>query len=52
VPAAFTVLDDVGRLAWRLFSRFVGEADEKPAHPKPATPPRARPAKDVTVPAE
>jgi hypothetical protein len=28
VPAAFTVLDDVGRLAWRGFARFVGEKDE------------------------
>ena len=37
VPAVFTVLDDVGRLAWRLFSRFVGDADEPeaPAHPQP-----------------
>ncbi len=54
VPAAFTVLDDVGRLAWRLFSRFVGKADEEPApaHDGPAPPPKARPAKDATVPAE
>jgi hydrophobe/amphiphile efflux-1 (HAE1) family protein len=31
VPAAFTVLDDVGRLAWRLFGRWVGETDEPDA---------------------
>ena len=24
VPAVFTVMDDIGRLAWRVFSRFVG----------------------------
>ena len=43
VPAVFTVLDDVGRFAWRRFSRFVGEADETPLparHPKPARPER------------
>ena len=28
VPAVFTLLDDVGRLFWRLLSRFVGETDE------------------------
>jgi multidrug efflux pump subunit AcrB len=28
VPAVFTLLDDVGRFAWRLLSRFVGETDE------------------------
>ena len=28
VPAAFTVLDNVGCLCWRLFSRFVGEVNE------------------------
>jgi len=28
VPAAFTVLDDVGRVGWRLVARFVGEKDE------------------------
>jgi multidrug efflux pump subunit AcrB len=33
VPALFTIMDDVGRLSWRLFGRFVGAADEaKPAH--------------------
>ena len=31
VPAVFTVLDDVGSFAWRLFSRFVGEQDEPQA---------------------
>jgi len=31
VPAAFTVLDDVGRLAWRLFGRWVGATDEPDA---------------------
>jgi hypothetical protein len=39
VPAVFTFLDDVGRLAWRLFGRFVGETDE----PEPAQPAHARP---------
>jgi AcrB/AcrD/AcrF family len=28
VPAAFTVLDDAGRLFWRAFGRLVGEQDE------------------------
>jgi hypothetical protein len=28
VPAAFTVLDDVGRSVWRLVARFVGDKDE------------------------
>jgi hydrophobe/amphiphile efflux-1 (HAE1) family protein len=37
VPAVFTIMDDVGRVTWGLFSRFVGardeEEDEKPAVP-------------------
>ena len=55
VPAVFTVLDDVGRFAWRLVSRFVGEADETPLparHPKPSRPPNGRVEKDALVPAE
>jgi HAE1 family hydrophobic/amphiphilic exporter-1 len=28
VPAVFTLMDDLGRVTWRLFGRFVGEADE------------------------
>jgi hydrophobe/amphiphile efflux-1 (HAE1) family protein len=28
VPAVFSVMDDIGGLTWRLFSRFVGETDE------------------------
>ena len=28
VPAVFTIMDDVGRVTWRLFSRFVGPRDE------------------------
>ena len=28
VPAVYAVMDDIGRLAWRIFSRFVGQADE------------------------
>jgi hypothetical protein len=28
VPAVFAVMDDIGRLAWRVFSRFVGPAEE------------------------
>jgi hydrophobe/amphiphile efflux-1 (HAE1) family protein len=28
VPAFFTIMDDVGRLTWRVFGRLVGKADE------------------------
>jgi hypothetical protein len=54
VPAVFTVLDDVGGLAWRLFSRFVGEQDEPhlPEHIRPTPAIRPRPAPDVQVAAE
>jgi len=34
VPAVFAVMDDIGSLTWRVFSRFVGETDD-PATPKP-----------------
>ena len=34
VPAVFTVMDDIGSLTWRLFSRFVGETDD-PSTAKP-----------------
>jgi hypothetical protein len=37
VPAVFAVMDDIGRLAWRLFSRFVGQVDE-PAAVAPPSP--------------
>jgi hypothetical protein len=33
VPAVFVVMDDVGRLLWRFFGRFVGAVDEPPAAP-------------------
>ena len=55
VPAAFTVLDDVGRLSWRLFSRLFGQPDEEepaPDRPKPPPLPKGRPAPDAAVPAE
>ncbi len=63
VPAVFTVMDDLGRLAWSLFSRFIGQSDEHHAvhdhalhgHAKPAAhaaAPRPRPVGDATVPAE
>ena len=29
VPAVFTVLDDLGSFTWRLFSRFVGDTEER-----------------------
>ncbi len=53
VPAAFTVLDDLGRLFWRLSSRLFGQPDEEPApeRPKLAAMPKARP-RDAAVPAE
>jgi hypothetical protein len=28
VPALFIIMDDVGRLSWRIFGRFLGAADE------------------------
>ena len=31
VPAVLALMDDVGKLVWRVFSRFVGPTDE-PAH--------------------
>ena len=49
VPAVFAVMDDIGRLSWRVFSRFVGptEEDVETAHPgssEPAVaPPKPRP---------
>jgi multidrug efflux pump subunit AcrB len=54
VPAVFTVMDDIGRLAWRVVSRFVGEQDEPhaPAHVGPQPSIRPRPAHDVQVAAE
>ncbi len=55
VPAVFTVLDDLGRFTWRLFSRFVGDTEEPQAPPR-AGPPhptiRPRPASEVPVAAE
>jgi hypothetical protein len=38
VPAFFTIVDDFGRLCWRLFGRFIGKADE-PAPAEIAKPP-------------
>ena len=55
VPAVFTVLDDVGRLTWRIFSRFVGQSDEHPAwaeRPRPTLAPKALPPKGAMSPAE
>ena len=44
VPAAFALIDDFGRVIWRLFSRFVGDKDEpratmrgRRAAPRPPT---------------
>jgi hypothetical protein len=55
VPAVFTVLDDLGRVTWRLFSRFVGGDEEPPASTRAGpshTPIRPRPASEVSVAAE
>jgi hypothetical protein len=32
----FTVMDDIARLGWRIFSRFVGPTEEPPS-PVPVT---------------
>ncbi len=55
VPAVFTVMDDLGRLSWRLFSGLFGAGEEKApevGRPRPLTPHPARPGKDAPVPAE
>ena len=59
VPAVFTVLDDLGRASWRLFSGLLGPTDEGPAHARPAAdrhapklPPVPRPPRDAVAPAE
>jgi hydrophobe/amphiphile efflux-1 (HAE1) family protein len=41
VPAVFAVMDDIGRLSWRVFSRFVGPTEDdvetaRSASPEPA----------------
>lgn len=49
VPAVFVLMDDVGQLIWRHFSRIIGPTDEadpgedasKRGHAKPGEPPRA-----------
>jgi multidrug efflux pump subunit AcrB len=46
VPAVFAVMDDIGRLAWHFFSRFVGPSEEAAA-----TPPAAAPAQTQHLPA-
>jgi hypothetical protein len=55
VPAVFTVLDDLGRFTWRLFSRFVGDTEEPQAPARAAPlhgPILPRPASEVSVAAE
>jgi HAE1 family hydrophobic/amphiphilic exporter-1 len=44
VPAAFSIIDDVGRGLWWVFGRFVGEVDE----PLPAAPAMGRGFASVT----
>ena len=29
VPAVFTVMDDIAKLGWRIFARFVGPGEEE-----------------------
>jgi AcrB/AcrD/AcrF family len=50
VPAVFSVMDDIGAGLWRVFGRFVGDAEETAI---PAEPPdrRARP-RDLPIAAE
>jgi len=41
VPAFFALMDDVAKLLWRVFGRFVGKADEEP-HDLTTAPPEPR----------
>ncbi len=55
VPAVFTVMDDLGRLSWRLFSGLFGAGEEEAPEverPRLLTPHPARPGTDAPVPAE
>jgi len=58
VPAVFTVMDDLGRVAWWLFSRLISESDEhpapqRPAHePHPHLPAKPHPPRDAIAAAE
>ena len=36
VPAVFAVMDDIAKLGWRLFARFVGPGEEAVGPPPPA----------------
>ena len=38
VPAVFAVMDDIAKLGWRLFARFVGPGEEEVAPPRPRRP--------------
>ncbi|MGE3246765.1 MAG: hypothetical protein AB7J19_10605, partial [Beijerinckiaceae bacterium] len=44
VPAIFTLMDDVGRFFWWLFSRFIGPTDEAVATGTAAPMPDLSPA--------
>ncbi len=51
VPAVFVLLDDLGRLLWRFFSRFVGAVDEPTAEELAAAEAEAKPKAVVAEPA-
>jgi multidrug efflux pump subunit AcrB len=51
VPSFYTVMDDIGRLAWWIFGRFIGPTDESPEYlaeqlqqQRQHSPPAAHPA--------
>ena len=39
VPAVFAVMDDVAKVGWRLFSRFIGPSEDPPGPTVVAPPP-------------
>ncbi len=47
VPAVFMVMDDIGRLIWRVFGPHIGQADEPPE-----SPPQLLPRPGAHAPAE
>jgi multidrug efflux pump subunit AcrB len=38
VPAVFAVMDDLAKLAWRIFARFIGPGEEQSAPPSVPVP--------------